>query len=472
MAKITTNLKELRNADVAYISLVDRAATRIPFRILKREDKESSMSINLSGLGKAVMSAKKAEPKPSVSAVVVLDNPDAAYMEGVTNALKEQGFSVDRATKNDDGSITYAQDNTPIEDTQLVKVSDQLLVAMKGFDVYSESLRENCDFNEFVAASGFFTGLSTAFDGLYATIGASLHSADDQTDVATSVSDALGKFSSYVTSLVAGLPATAFKADQSLQLLARKSSEEKNTDLKDLPTDAPKGITQNDWDEMGEDDKLAWIKDSTNQSPQGGTLKEDAMTNATKTDNNTILALAEFLKKAPSGSDGTAWAAMSDVDKLAWYTSSYNAANASGAQVGNDIPGGAVPAAKSEAEAAAETAVAAAVATETAAAEARIAKTESDIASLAGAMGKLAESVNTMVAKMDAQSTNFATQIEAIAQKSDVTLSKVAGVVIAPASAGDTPAGRVQSIAKSDSTDPRSGSFDTAFIRKAERNRR
>ena len=455
MAKITTNLKELRNAEVAYISLVDRAATRIPFRILKRDDKESAMSINLAGLGRAT---KKSEAKPAVSAVVVMDNPNAAYMEQVVNTLKAEGFKVDKATKNDDGTVTYAQDDTPLADTQFVKVSDQLLVAMKGFDTQSETLRDNCDFNEHVAASGFFTGLSTAFDGLYATIGDALKSDQAQEVVPT----ALGKFSAYVTSLVSGLPSSAFKADQVLQSIARKSSEGKNTDLESLPTEAPDGITQNDWDDLSEDDKLAWVQDSTNQSPSGTTQKEDAMTNAKKTDSNTILELSTFLKQAPSGSDGTAWATMSDGDKLAWYASSYNKANASGAQDGDNIPGAAPnidvqsPTAKADAEAAV----------------ARIEKTESDLAALAGAMSKLAESVTSVVAKMDEQSTNFTTQINAIAQKSDATLSKVAGVVIAPASAGDTPAGRVQSVAKADSTDPRSGSFDTAFIRKAERNRR
>lgn len=40
MAKILRKLRELRNADVRYISLVDRAATRIPFRVLKKDEDE------------------------------------------------------------------------------------------------------------------------------------------------------------------------------------------------------------------------------------------------------------------------------------------------------------------------------------------------------------------------------------------------------------------------------------------------
>ena len=47
MAKIRTKLKQLRDADVRFISLVDRAATRIPFRVLKRDEKENKMGIDL-----------------------------------------------------------------------------------------------------------------------------------------------------------------------------------------------------------------------------------------------------------------------------------------------------------------------------------------------------------------------------------------------------------------------------------------
>jgi hypothetical protein len=39
--KIRKKLTEMRNADVRFISLVDRAASRIPFRVLKRDQEET-----------------------------------------------------------------------------------------------------------------------------------------------------------------------------------------------------------------------------------------------------------------------------------------------------------------------------------------------------------------------------------------------------------------------------------------------
>ena len=59
--KIKTIARELKNADVRFISLVSRGANRIPFRILKTDKGENQM-IDLSALGSVLKGEKIQEP--------------------------------------------------------------------------------------------------------------------------------------------------------------------------------------------------------------------------------------------------------------------------------------------------------------------------------------------------------------------------------------------------------------------------
>ena len=59
--KIKATAKELKNADVRFISLVKRGANRIPFRILKTDKGENQM-IDLSALDSVLKGEKIQEP--------------------------------------------------------------------------------------------------------------------------------------------------------------------------------------------------------------------------------------------------------------------------------------------------------------------------------------------------------------------------------------------------------------------------
>ena len=128
MAKM--KLKQLRDADVRYISLVDRAATRIPFRVLKR-DKENEMGIDLT----KVFKSDDTGGKPFVSALVVFAQKDEAVGNQVQEAITAHGFTTDRVQKSDEGeTLVYAQADQSGE-TQIVRLSDQTLVSVSGLRV-------------------------------------------------------------------------------------------------------------------------------------------------------------------------------------------------------------------------------------------------------------------------------------------------------------------------------------------------
>jgi hypothetical protein len=469
MSTVKLSLKELRNADVRYVSLVDRSASRMPFRITKRDDKENTM-IDLTRL-----QVKKAAPvatpvvkvAPSVSSIIVMGKPDAE-MAPITEAIKAQGFDVTQIVKNEDGTISYKQDATPEDETVLIRLSENMLVALKGFDPYNDALRECADFNETVAASGFFGGVSTAFDGLQSTMAAILRKADTPDAAVPDIESAVSKFGTYLVTLVSGLPSSAFKVDASLAEIVKKTSTDDNGDLMNIPQKAPEGVAQNDWDKMSPVDKMNWKPNSTNSANTSG---------AQKTESNTLLQITELMSKAPQGSDGTKWATMSMNDKLAWYQSSYNTANRDGAQdadpaqhaqldnTGGDMKAvlgtavdGNAPTAKVEA-----TPV---VKTEPVVETTPVVKAEPDaMTALMAVVTTLAGQVGELAKKLDENTQATDSKIDEIARKSQDLNKRVLGTVIAPVQPADRPSGTEAVVTKNDG-DPRVGCFDTALIRK------
>ena len=173
----------MRDADVKYVSLVDRSASRIPFRILKR-DKENQM-LDLSSLGKVFKGEPQPAAKPVVAALVVRDHAPA-LMEQVTKALKDNGWNTDKVTKNEDGTVTFAQ----IDDLtggKPVRVSGELILVVKGFDMSNVFGDDNAEFADIMTGNGFYGGLNNAFDALYATVAKSLNGATTPDDASATV---------------------------------------------------------------------------------------------------------------------------------------------------------------------------------------------------------------------------------------------------------------------------------------------
>jgi hypothetical protein len=200
MARVKAKLRELRDADVQFISLVDRAATRMPFRVLKR-DKEREMDLT---------KIFKRDEKPAITAVVVLDQTDEAITTTVANAIKEAGLTVGQSRKSEDGATqVYSQVPAQPAGVQLVKLSEQVVVAIKGLGPIDP---EN-EFGDMVASQGFYCGVNVAMDVLNQKINHLLYKAEDSAGASKEVKDLMGQFTDYITSLISALPGEAFKAD-------------------------------------------------------------------------------------------------------------------------------------------------------------------------------------------------------------------------------------------------------------------
>lgn len=246
MAKLRTKLTEMTKTDVQYVSLVKRAANRIPFRVIK-SDKENGM-LDLGKLGLAMKSESKKQPEgPTIAAVVVMERPEE-QMKQVTKALADQGFSVDKVTKSD-GTVIFAQEDGDLtKDAHVVRVSEDMLVVMKGFSPYSEEMDKNADFSEVVATKGFYQTLDVASSAFRELAYKSLYSAKDPGEAATAIRKAGEKFIGYVESLANGLPAKAFKADFALAEVIETFED---------PDDDEEATRKAEGKEMTDEEKLA-----------------------------------------------------------------------------------------------------------------------------------------------------------------------------------------------------------------------
>lgn len=427
-------------------------------------------------------SAQKAEISPvKVHSVVVFERKGEAANDAIAQALKSAGFSIDKAVKNEDHTISYLQSEEIPTDAKAIRLSDQVLVVVdKGF-VPCADLSES-DFASSVNASGFYQGVDSALDVLFGKICSILQDADDPKGASTDIGNLVDGFKDYVGGLVKGLPTEAFKADLATRALiaekkdqaekdakdAQKLADKKQKDADKAKDDAkdekdaaqaaidckadvdllnvkektPTGFTGNpdDWStfEDGESNTPQWDKDSTNSRAAQNPVTAKVVENTSKADKGVldIEALEKAAQKVPEGFTQSPddWAAMSLGDKLDWIKDSTNKANSSGAQ-------------------------------DTAKADSTVIDAfGSKLDSILGAF----ETLKVTVADIAKKQEEVNQRVDTAVKKSEDVDRKVSGIVLAPPTIADTPA-RGASIAQKADSDPRTGCFDTAFIRRQHR---
>lgn len=217
MATIRTRLKELRDVDVQFISLVDRAATRIPFRVLKRED--SKMGIDLTKVFKSDQPVK-----PHVSALVVFAHKNEAVAKEIEEAITAHGFSTDRVQKSDEGeTLVFAQGDQSAE-THVVRLSDQTLVSVGGLRVPEGWV------GEWIEKHGFFPDVAMATSALHAQAQELVTKSENPQADAEAL---LTSYADYFTQIIQ-LPTACFKLDDAITAIIKKCScEEKKDEKKD-----------------------------------------------------------------------------------------------------------------------------------------------------------------------------------------------------------------------------------------------
>ena len=136
MPTINFKATKMTGAKVSHISLVERGANRIPFKVVKQEkDMSAFQGLDLGGLFNRRKS-EKTEPK--VVAVVTMKGE--AY-EAVAKMVEEAGFAVASVQEMDDGSMIFKQEDGAIEDlmegSSVLRLNDHIALVTKGFSPYN-----------------------------------------------------------------------------------------------------------------------------------------------------------------------------------------------------------------------------------------------------------------------------------------------------------------------------------------------
>jgi hypothetical protein len=209
MARITKELHELREADVQFISLVRRAANRIPFRVLKQDEGET--------MDLTKIFSRKSEQAPEVVAVVVAEPQDAVTAEAVRKVLKDSGLNIDKVTKQEN-TVVFNQKDNP-KDYKLIRLSDNLVVAVSGIESVSSET-----YPDMVTSEGFFHNYDVAFDVVKKSVGDILANFENRDEVGKLVETEIANLAAYVGALSKVVPDKVVKADADIRVLLQKSA--------------------------------------------------------------------------------------------------------------------------------------------------------------------------------------------------------------------------------------------------------
>lgn len=225
MATIRAKLKELRDGDVRYISLVDRAATRIPFRVLKR-DKEKAMGIDLTKVFKSEQTVT-----PHVSSLVVFAQKNEDAAKQIEAAIKTHGFITDRVQKSDEGETLVFAQSDQTDDAVVVRLSDQTLVSVAGLQAPEGWM------GAWIEEHGFYPDVALATAELHEQVQEVVSKSDNPQADAEAV---LTSYAHYLSQVMT-LPTACFKLDDTIVDIVKKCACQEKKD--EVVKESPEGET-------------------------------------------------------------------------------------------------------------------------------------------------------------------------------------------------------------------------------------
>lgn len=402
MAEKKVTMTELTGTKVAFVSLVNRSASRIPFRVLK-SDKEHPMTINLSSIGRILKGEKPAAPvQPEITGIVVFDHGPES-MPAMMLAIKSEGFSVDTAIKNDDGTILFSQGDHGAEGSSIIKMSDEMALVVKGFDPYNTNgMSKTSTFAEQATTQGFYGSLYNAAETLSTRVRDILSNSVSKSEGVTSVKKALMEYEGYVGSLMTALPEAAFKADTSIN----------------------SAVT------IGKMDKASKAS-KTKMTPEEIAAAEEAGETKAEEAKETVAKKSNPLTNSPVDAE------------VPLAVAPVNEAPAAAVDGPTDAE---VPAATTKSD---------------------MEKMMDAITALTTTIGTAVQKVDSLALDVKAVSDKQATtegKVDDAVKKADTTANAVKNTILAAPAATDSPA--VGKVVKNEQSDPRSGLFDTAYISK------
>lgn len=214
--KTTTTLRNLSELDVSFVSLVDRGANRLPFRIVKRTpQQENPMGIDLSRLAFR-KSAAPVQKAAELLAIILAPEVAAATAE-VQAVLKAEGveFGLVEAYEDGTSAVTATKDFADGDHT-VIRVSENMAVVVKGFEPWGAAMAD-MPFAKVAQSQGFYSGLEGAMSTLRDMVYTKMTKADSPSSASSDLKALASEFADYVTALASALPEAVFKIERPLQ---------------------------------------------------------------------------------------------------------------------------------------------------------------------------------------------------------------------------------------------------------------
>ena len=260
--RIKVKANAMEDADVNFISLVTRPASRIPFRVMKSDDPlEGSSMFNLTRLFK--QDGESAVPVDCVLAGVVLQQKHEAEF---APKLKELGLKIDDRVEKDD-MVILKQCDYDDDKVTLIKLNEMgglFLNASEKVQKQFDPFPEGTDFSENFNQGAFLPGVHVATDVMMETMRNVLRTADNQEAARDGIGTLLNAYTDHILGFVDDLPEVAFKIDEMELETPAPGEGDSQDDAGDADADA--GDADAGDDEAGKDDADAGSEDGADDA--------------------------------------------------------------------------------------------------------------------------------------------------------------------------------------------------------------
>lgn len=212
MPKVTFTVNRLEMIDPQFVSLVERGANRLPFKVIKSDSEGGNMKNGMMGIDLARVFARKSDT-PAIVGVVIRKGET---VDAIKAAVEAAGFSISDAIDNDDGTLVFKQEgaDSSLGSPVVVRLSDEVALVTKGFRPYDMDVSTGeSSFAETCAAQGFYPGLYQFSETLTSSIRGVMYDAATQPEAAKAVAKLMDEARNYITTLIGQLPAKAFKLE-------------------------------------------------------------------------------------------------------------------------------------------------------------------------------------------------------------------------------------------------------------------
>lgn len=221
--KAVVELTELTDAECTFISIVERGANRLPFKILKNDSSGELTMWNLANLSKGKSKTQKKDDAKIVG--VLVRKSDTLALTAITSLLSTVGIDSTKSLtlKSEDLELT-AFGQEPDDTSSVVRINDGMFLVCKGIDWSSIPMT----FNDYMATN-VYDSLHAATDTFSSLFFDILYEANNKDALKADIAKALQDFSAYITAVIDKLPENVIKFEKDINesLLAEQATATK-----------------------------------------------------------------------------------------------------------------------------------------------------------------------------------------------------------------------------------------------------